>query len=174
MSKRRITILVLVIAVLLTLCKYLIFARRQQTSGESTILHNVALAVELYANEKNDGNPPTSWHQIAEYSELDEMNRKCLPENQSPIQATYVIITNRSLLPPQKWKGNVVLIRRKPITNKEGRTGRFYISWAGRYAESYWISEKEVQTMLKNTGITLPEIDKEEAQRAEKVFRKQR
>jgi hypothetical protein len=138
-------------------------------SMEAGYVAKIGNAMGDYAVVKGNGQTPATWSQIKEFIDVDGWNASCRELDCSPIEAHYIILTNKfpSL---DEWNANVVLIRSTPIINLSGKLGRFYVYWNGEVNGTHFVSEPELQERLKKDGITLPGIDEQEAARAKKLL----
>lgn len=109
------------------------------------------------------GQSPTNWAQLAEFRDIEEINRATFP-----IKQHYVFIVFNKIPLPDSEKGDVFLIRTYPSTNTpSGEAGRYIVSRNGVDFIPTWLSENKVQQMLADAGITelpkpdLPSVSKE-------------
>jgi hypothetical protein len=144
--------------------------QRRGISAEAAAVMHIANAMGEYMYRKGNGHPPSTWAQIEEFIDLDNLNFYLKDCDCAPIQANYVIITNALPVLRRSSQANIVFIQLIPARNKGGHKGRFFIWWKGASVNSSWIPEGELQEILKSSGVTLPGIDEQEAARAKKLL----
>ena len=125
-----------------------------KTTAEATAVRSIQLAIKIFVSQ-HDGQFPTNWAQLGAYIHIDDLNEQTLIRSSAyPIQEHYVFVHDKILLPDTN-SGDVFLIRTSPLTNDffpDG--GRYIISQTRGEALFNYLSEINVQKMLREAGVT--------------------
>jgi hypothetical protein len=168
MNKHRVTLILGLLVIALAAWRLLLPAPPTRgMSVERTFVDRIGIAMGDYA--VRNGQTPSTWSQIREFIDVDHWNAYSRGLECSPIEAHYIILTNK-FPTPDTWTANVVLVRSTPARNRDGQLGRYYVFWDGERGGLNWVSEQTFADRVKKAGITLPGIDEKEAARAKKLL----
>ena len=120
------------------------------------MIQDVQSAMAAYA-QVHQGGIAANWSQVLEQLEPARLNVGEQGANPAfPLPEKYVFV--REALPmPTAWKGDVVLMRIEPMDHPTSGLGRYVISHHAKGFVYSWLPEEDVQKMLTDSGVKLPE-----------------
>lgn len=127
-------------------------------SREEVTLMQIALAIG--ASEAATGTTPTNWAQLGRILNIEvEQQRSLLKSPAFPLQKHYIFVP-LGLRMPEAWQaGEVKMLTAMSVQRDHRGLGRYAIHGASNSYHRTWISEEAVQTMLRSSGLTLPQPD---------------